>query len=88
MELYSPDQWTPTSAHLLATVADDTDLYLQKVATLRHCRDTAVSIISDAQQLSQHFRRGLCRHPRGRPVSQGGHTQCTNNTNPSGLTPA
>ena len=33
MELYSPDQWTPTSAHLLATVADDTDLYLQKVAT-------------------------------------------------------
>lgn len=84
MELYSPDQWTPTSAHLLATVADDTDLYLQKV---RHCWDTAetraVSIISDAQQLSQHFRRGVCRHPRGRPVSQ-----CTNNTNPSGLTPA
>ena len=40
MELYSPDQWTPTSAHLLATVADDTDLYLQKVDTLlRHCRD-------------------------------------------------
>ena len=34
MELYSPDQWTPTSAHLLATVADDTDLYLQKVETL------------------------------------------------------
>ena len=34
MELYSPDQWTPTSAHLLATVADDTDLYLQKVDTL------------------------------------------------------
>ena len=69
MELYSPDQWTPTSAHLLATVAEDTDLYLQKVATL--LRETrAVSIISDAQQLSQHFRRGVHRHPRGRPVSQ------------------
>ena len=31
MELYSPDKWTETSEKLLATVADDSDLYLQKV---------------------------------------------------------
>ena len=31
MEEYSPDLWTLTDERLLATVSDDSDLYLQKM---------------------------------------------------------
>lgn len=44
MELYSPDQWTPTSAHLLATVAEDTDLYLQKMPS--NCRNISDEVFT------------------------------------------
>ena len=33
MELYSLDKWTETSERLLASIADDTDTYLQKVSS-------------------------------------------------------
>ena len=32
MEPYSLDKWTETSERLLASIADDTDTYLQKVS--------------------------------------------------------
>ena len=34
MEIYAPDEWTPTTEKLLANVADDSDLYLQKVSRI------------------------------------------------------
>ena len=61
MELYSLDKWTETSERLLASIADDTDTYLQKVRLCIYIRSifrSRMSIssnplsFSDAKQLS------------------------------------
>ena len=62
MELYSLDKWTETSERLLASIADDTDTYLQKVRLccvyVRSIFRSRMSIslnpisFSDAKQLS------------------------------------
>jgi len=44
MELYSPDKWTETSEKLLATVADDSDLYLQKMPS--NCRNISDEVFN------------------------------------------
>ena len=62
MELYSPDQWTPTTAHLLATVSEDTDLYLQKVATLlreRHGLYQSFQMPSNCRNISDEVFTGI-----------------------------
>ena len=60
MDIYAPDEWTPTTEKLLADVADDSDLYLQKVSYKPMLEIVTmliliITLILDAQQLQEHF---------------------------------